>query len=95
MTKVQREEAAKAHLRQRIEDIYCGAIGGVWGDDNFATAENLSKIMPTLQRVFGKNPEATFVWELWNLDHFDTPESAATFLFEHGYRADLFFEERP
>lgn len=94
LTKAQREEAELAHLRQRVTDIYQGAIGGAWNDGDYATVENLSKLLPALQAVFGINPEAMHVWGLWNLDEFDNPEKAARYLFEHGYRADSFFEAR-
>ncbi len=86
-TKSQREAEQKAALYRRVHDVYCGAAGKVWDGDDFATAENLSNIVPALRDIFGPQQEATYPWQPHCLHYFNDANTAANFLFEHGYRA--------
>ena len=95
-SKAQREKEARAALLQRITDIYSGALGLEWTDEEFATSDTLSRIAPALREIFG--PQVTmgasadgepvkWPWEPHNLDHFEDPETATEFLFDGGFRA--------
>jgi hypothetical protein len=98
-TKEQREAAAKAALRQRVEDIAMGAAGFDFTvEGEFATANFLSRFMPALKVQFGYDrvPDETkpqkresnhYLFALHNLEHFDNIDSTADFLFENGVRA--------
>jgi len=86
-TRVQREAERKAALLQRVTDIYAGAGGRVWDADDFATAADLSRIIPVLQAVFSPQLEAKYPWLSHYLDNFNDPRSAADFLYGEGFRA--------
>lgn len=86
LTKAQKEEQAKDALKQRLSDIYSGAQGMEWGDDDFATAELLSNVVPAIMEVFGIDKTSWLVGPRV-LNHFDNPASAAEFLFDQGVRA--------
>jgi hypothetical protein len=86
-TKAQREAAQIAALQQRLIDIYSGAQGNLWSEDDFATAEVLSRVLPVVEKELGPQQEHQHSFGIWNLDHFDNPEKAAEFLFGNGYRA--------
>lgn len=87
-TKAQRIAAQKKALYQRVYDIACGACGRVLDndDDNWLTSEELARFIPVLQQNFGAD-DMTFLWSLHNLGHFETPTTAADFLYEYGVRA--------
>jgi hypothetical protein len=72
---------------QRVTDIYSGAQGLVWRDDFVAGTEELSRIMPALEDVFGEQVDATYMWTLANLHHYNSPQDATDFLFAAGIRA--------
>lgn len=87
-TKEQREAVQKAELLRRVTDVYSGAIGKAWERDDFATAENLSKVIPALKDLFGEqDPLRGYVWELHCLNYFDNPRTATEHLFSSGFRA--------
>lgn len=87
-TKAQREAEQKAALYRRVRDVYCGAKGQLWDGDDFATAANLSNIIPALRDLFSsQQSELIYPWAPHCLSHYDTAESAAEFLFAQGYRA--------
>lgn len=86
-TKAQREADQKAALLRRITDIYSGALGQAWDEDEFASADLLSRVVPALQQMFGAQIEREFPWMARSLGRFDNPESAAAFLFGLGIRA--------
>ncbi len=81
-TKAQREQAAKAALLQRVTDVYSGVWGGAVTEDDFSTAEDLSRIIPALKGIFGDKPE--YLWLPHNLGNFDRPETATDFLYRNG-----------
>ena len=75
-----------------MRDVYSGALGKPWGiegdDVDFATAENLSNVLPALKGIFeDQHPERKYVWGLHCLKYFDTPETATEHLFFAGFRA--------
>lgn len=85
-TKAQKEEAAKQKLSAIIRAVYSGAMGGVWDDDQFATAEILSRVIPALQDMFpAENKD--YMWRGHCLHHFDTAASATEHLYAQGIRA--------
>lgn len=86
-TKAQREVEQKAALSRRINDVYTGATGRIWSEDEFATAIDLSKIIPALQILLGDQMEHKYFWRNDHIDKFDTPETATDFLFGSGFRA--------
>lgn len=92
-TKNQREAEQLAALEQRITDIYSGAQGVEWGEDDFANAEILSSVIPAIQSVFGCGKHQEWLFGHRSLGRFDNPTSAAKHLFDHGYRADCYFED--
>lgn len=82
----------KALLLQRVQDIYSGATGYDWSqygeDENFATASDLAKIIPTLRLVFGEPRKDWFIYRTHNIDRFEQAIAAADFLWDHGVRAN-------
>jgi hypothetical protein len=88
-TKSQREAEQKAALLQRITDVYSGALGDLWDDENnWASAEQLSKVIPALQKMFGSQREDNgWCWNMRCIEYFDTPTSACDHLYENGFRA--------
>jgi hypothetical protein len=70
-------------LKQRIHDIYSGAIGKDWkDDDDFADAENLSNILPALRDVFAPEKENEWIFGNRLLSYFIDVESATDHLWE-------------
>lgn len=86
-TKAQRAAEQRAALLQRITDIYSGAQGQCWGDDFVAGTDELSRIMPALEDVFGEQVDHSYLWLLSNLNHYNSPQDATDFLFAAGIRA--------
>jgi ribosomal protein S12 methylthiotransferase accessory factor YcaO len=88
LTKQQKEDQQRAALLQRVTDVYSGAVGAVWADEDWATAQVLSRVIPALEGMF-IDPAAnkSFLFRAHNIDRFDTPEAATNFLFEYGVRA--------
>ena len=85
-TKAQKEAAEKAALLQRLEDIYSGAMGLQWGEDDFATAEILARALPVIREVFSIERDS-WMLGLHALQYYDKPETAATMLYDNGVRA--------
>lgn len=86
--KQQKEQKEKAALLQRVRDIYSGSYGREWLGEDFATAAQLSLIIPALNSIFGNQiQDTTFIWNPHNIERFDNPESATDFLFKYGFRA--------
>jgi hypothetical protein len=85
-TKAQREERQKAALLQRLNDIYSGAMGQQWSEDDFATAEILSRVLPVVREAFGIDEKR---WVLGHsaLHYYDKPDTAAEMLYCEGVRA--------
>lgn len=93
-TKQQREEQAKALLRQRLDDIFLGATGDHFDEDvgepwpeafiAFVCATKKAFCVPASKDGTEKGNE--WIWSLWNLSHFRTPETATNFLFDNGIR---------
>ena len=87
-TKQQREQEQRAALLRRLTDIYSGALGEEWTEDQFATAEILGRAVPVIRDLIGAQQEdRKWYWEANNMGHFDNPETATEFLFRNGFRA--------
>jgi hypothetical protein len=91
-TKEQRDTEGRAALRQRVHDIACGAAGYQFdGEEEWATAEFLSRFLPALKAQFGESPDPQigrdYLWAITNLNHYNDIDTTADFLFEHGVRA--------
>lgn len=85
-TKAQREQEQRAALLRRVTDIYSGAQGAVWDNDDFVTAEILGQVIPVLRELFGtENTE--YLFSLHCLRYFDSAASATNHLFSNGVRA--------
>ena len=85
-TKAQREAEEYAALLQRITDIYSGATGQEWGDGDWATADNLSRVLPAIRELF-ETEAGDWKFGLHAINYYDTAETAATFLYKNGVRA--------
>lgn len=58
LTKKQKREQEIEALRVRLNDIYSGATGRCWNnDDDYPSAEELSRIVPAVRDVFELNDE--------------------------------------
>jgi len=87
MTKAQKEAAQKAALSRRVTDVYSGAVGEAWDDnEQFSTADTLSRVIPALRQLFNLQWK-DFMHSPSNLNNYDTAGSAADFLYSHGVRA--------
>ena len=90
-TKEQKEQAQREALRKRLDDIYLGATGDVWEEDNgepwpeqfmaFVQAIRTAFLVPENEEE--GEPGNEYLWRLWNLDKMRTPEAATDFLFDH------------
>lgn len=88
LTKKQRDTIELNALTKRISDIYCGASGGVWSEDeDFPTAEQLAVIAPAIRSTFNKPDLPSWIWDFHNLAKFEQPSRIAAQLFEYGVRA--------
>jgi len=88
LTKQQREKKEIEALRVRLNDIYSGASGEEWiEDDMWPHTHILSRIHPAVISVFPVGDDKRFVYSTRNLDKFDTPSVLAEFLYRHGVRA--------
>lgn len=85
--KQKKENVQKKALLQRITDVYSGALGSNWDDEEFATAAILEKVVHALEKIFGPQNDWGFMWANHCLSHFDTPNTAMEFLYEHGIKA--------
>lgn len=91
LTKEQKEQAQRDALRQRVDDIYLGATGDCWQEDNGEPwPEQFMSFVMALRTAFQipmneeeGEPGNEHLWSLWNLDKMRTPEAATEFLFEH------------
>lgn len=87
-TKAQREGEQKAALLRRVTDVYSGALGAPWTNDEFATAEQLANVIPALRGIFGEQvPDREYMWAAHCIRYFDTAASATEHLFGQGIRA--------
>ena len=95
-TKAQREEAAKAALRQRIDDLWIAITGDVWdGEDSGGPwPEQFVDFVQILKRVFCVRRDEDegidgneYLWELWQLKNYHNPEAATEYLFSRDVRA--------
>jgi hypothetical protein len=85
-TKAQKEAAEKAALLQRLQDIYSGAMGQQWGEDDFATAEILSRVLPVICGAFDLE-ENKWILGHHALGYYNDPHSAMERLYAEGVRA--------
>ena len=81
-------------FRTRLIDIYSGACGRefVVGDE-WASAEELRRIIPAVREVFGTCRAVDYVYRPHCLEHWDDPAKLAEWLFEAGFRADMVWED--
>ena len=68
-------------LEKFVYGVYCGALGGKWSDDDFATAEQLGNIVPALQKMYDPGEKQPFLWTGYALRHYDNPKSATEFIY--------------
>ena len=88
LTKQQKEDIELAALVVRITDMYSGASGGSWSEEEeWPTAEQLSIIAPSVRSIFQCDDVPDFIWDLRNLDKFEKPSIIAENLFRFGVRA--------
>lgn len=87
-TKQQREDEAKAALRQRVADIIRGATGGEDPEDEgfWLTLEAASRAIPALKAVFGTE-EQDYLWRPHCLNYFETLDSTVKHLWASRVRA--------
>ena len=80
-------------LRSRLEDIYSGATGRAWNnEDEWPGADELSRIVPAVRDVFALNDEIegrhkALLVNPCQLGRFDCTMDLAEFLHVHGIRA--------
>lgn len=86
LSKQQKEDQQRAALLRRVTDVYSGAMGGEWDQDQFATAEILSRVIPALKELFSSQWHE-YLTNPHGLHHFDNAKSAAERLFNEGIRA--------
>ena len=87
-TKAQKESEEKAALAQRLNDIYSGALGYKWDDDELliADGELLSKVVMACRAIF-KTEDNEYLFEIHNLDEYNTVEKLTEFYYRNGVRA--------
>ena len=87
-TKQQREDEAKAALRQRVADIIRGATGGEdpEAEDFWLTLEAASRAIPALKAVFGTD-DLDYLWRPHCLNYFESLDSTVKHLWTSGVRA--------
>ena len=88
-TKAQKEAEEKAALKQRLTDIYSGALGQKWDDDDegfIADAELLCRVVQACRDVF-VNDHNKQLFEVHNLDEYATVENLTGFYYAYGLRA--------
>lgn len=87
-TKQQREDEARAALRQRVADIICGATGGEdpEAEDFWLTLEAASRAIPALKAAFGTD-ELDYRWQPRCLSYFESLDSTVKYLWTSGIRA--------
>lgn len=79
---IMKQTKAYQALLQRITDVYSGAQGQKWDNDDFAIAELLSNVVPVLQQIFDPEDKKDYVFGLHALDKFDNPEKAADWIYQ-------------
>ena len=87
LTKSQREAKQRAALSQRVHDLYAGAWGRPVTEDDFCTAEDLSRVLPALKGAMTVTEPQDYVWCDHNLGEFNDPKTATEFLYRAGVRA--------
>ena len=86
-TKAQKEAEEKAALRQRLTDIYSGALGYKWDDCCYEiSGKMLMDVIRVCRDVFGYD-DNVWLFEVHNLDKYDTVEQLAEFYYKNGVRA--------
>ena len=87
-TKVQKEAEEKAALKQRLTDIYSGALGDKWDDDGLLIAygELLCKVVMACRSIF-ETEDNKYLFEIHNLDKYETAGQLTEFYYRNGVRA--------
>lgn len=86
-TKAQKEAELKSALLDRIMDIYGGAAGCAWSEDEWATAEIISRVMCAVRGIFLEGNAEDYRVGCHIIEYYDNPAKAAEFLYNHGVRA--------
>lgn len=88
-SKAKSEAAAKAALRQRVEDIFTGAAGYTWDGVNEPCPTKFMTFVRATKQTLGSDVEVAdeLTWGLWCLQHFRNPETATEWLYRRGIRA--------
>jgi hypothetical protein len=81
------EQMDRAALLRRISDVYAGAGGREWDSEDAVSAEELSRIVPALEKLLGDQIDGDWAWRTYNLCNFESPETATDFLFGLGIKA--------
>lgn len=79
----------RAALRQRVEDICTGAIGGYWErEDHYFTPTQLSRIVPALRAEFSDDQLShDHLFGPHMLKYYEDLDSIVNHLFERAVRA--------
>ena len=86
-TVAQIEAEEKAALKQRLTDIYSGAVGVKWEDCCYeVSGKMLMDVIRVCRAVFGHD-DNVWLFEVHNLDKYDTVEQLTEFFYKNGVRA--------
>ena len=87
-TKAQKEVETKAALKQRLTDIYSGALGCEWADDAgfIVDAELLCRVVKACEEIFGSYDNAWLFW-ISSLGEYDSVDKLTEFYYRNGVRA--------
>jgi hypothetical protein len=82
----EQDAAQKEALLQRVQDVYSGATGAAWiEEEGFIDATALCRVMMALRDMFGTGTD-DWRFGVHVLDSFETPDTATDFLYRQGVR---------
>ncbi len=88
LTKEQKRQNEIAALQARLDDIYSGATGRAWDNENeWPGLEEASRIVPAVRTLFDPDNERSYLWQGHNLDSFECTRKLAERLHNKGFRA--------
>lgn len=91
MTKEKKIAQEKQALRQIVASVFQGAC-----DENILWSEDcagpiwpgmLARIIKAIRAIFDPEEEKKYMWEIHNIDEYESIEKAVDFLHENGFRA--------
>ena len=93
-SKQERDDEQRDMLRQRLSDLFTGATGDEYDGESEPWPEPFMAFCQATKRAFcvlEKDDEDghgnEYLWNIWNLDKFRTPDHATDHLFDAGVRA--------